>query len=94
MKNATVTINYEAFQTIKEKADKYDAALKEKEEVADIRDALLDMLATCIKKANEQTTAPHKQFFIAEGIKAICKHYDMDLETEFGKLNEGKAPKE
>lgn len=93
MKDATVTINYESFQSIKKKADKYDDLVRAKEDVLNENHEFIETLCNCIEKANEQKTAVNKQFFIAEGIKAICNHFNMDLNIEFGELDEGKAPK-
>ncbi|WP_337982822.1 hypothetical protein [Lysinibacillus sp. C5.1] len=93
MKNASVTINYESFQSIKEKADKYDEAIRKKEEILSENDEFIDILCSCLEKANEQKVSANKQYFIAQGIKAICKRFDMDLKDEYGELDEGKEPK-
>ncbi len=93
MKNASVTINYESFQSIKEKADKYDEAIREKEDILSENDEFIEMLCGCLEKANEQKVSANKQYFIAQGIKAICKRFDMDLKDEYGELDEGKEPK-
>lgn len=93
MKNATVTINYESFQSIARKADKYDELVRTKEGILNKKDDFIDTLCTCLEKANEQKVSANKQYFIAEGIKAICRHFEMDLKVEFGDLDEGKAPK-
>ncbi|MEK3726799.1 MULTISPECIES: hypothetical protein [unclassified Lysinibacillus] len=93
MKNATVTINYVSFQSIMEKADKYDELVRTKEDVLNKNDSFIDVLCTCLEKANEQKVSANKQYFIAEGIKAICDRFDFDLKSEYGELDEGKAPK-
>lgn len=93
MKNATVTINYESFQSIMKKANKYDELVRTKEDVLNKNDRFIDVLCTCLEKANEQKVSSNKQYFIAEGIKAICDRFDMDLKVEYGELDEGKAPK-
>lgn len=54
MKNATVTINYVSFQSIMEKADKYDELVRTKEDVLNKNDSFIDVLCTCLEKANEQ----------------------------------------
>lgn len=93
MKNATVTINYEGFQSIKQKADKYDEAIRKKEDILSKNDEFIETLCVCLEKANEQKVSANKQYFIAEGIKAICKRFDMNLKDEYGELDEGKEPK-
>ncbi|WP_028562295.1 hypothetical protein [Paenibacillus pinihumi] len=92
MKNATVTIDYTSFQSIKEKADKYDIA-KLTREVANAKEReFVDKICNCIEKANDCKAAEQKQYYIALGIRAICEHYDMDLKIEYGELDEGKSP--
>ncbi|SCY30698.1 hypothetical protein [Lysinibacillus fusiformis] len=93
MKDATVTINYESFQTIKKNADKYDELVRAKEDVLHKNHEFIETLCTCLEKANEQKTAVNKQYYIAEGIKEICSHFDLDLKVKYGELDEGKAPK-
>ncbi|WP_336636867.1 hypothetical protein [Lysinibacillus fusiformis] len=93
MKNATVTINYESFQSLKEKADKYDDAIRKKEDILSKNDEFIETLCVCLEKANEQKVSANKQYFIAEGIKAICNRFDMNLKDEYGELDEGKEPK-
>ncbi|MFF5993691.1 hypothetical protein AAGS61_02900 [Lysinibacillus sp. KU-BSD001] len=93
MKNATVTIDYESFQAIKEKADKYDASCKENKTILDTQSEFVDKLCTYLDLANEQTTAKNKQFFIAQGIRTFCEHYEMDVEVEYEQLDDGVAPK-
>lgn len=93
MKNATVTINYESFQSIMKKADKYDESVRTKEDFLNKKDRFIDVLCTCLEKASEQKVSANKQYFIAEGIKAICDYFETDLESEYGELDEGTAPK-
>lgn len=93
MENATVTINYESFQSIMKKADKYDELVRTKEDILKKQDDFIETLCTCLEKANEQKVSANKQYFIAEGIKAICDRFDFDLKSEYGELDEGKAPK-
>ncbi|WP_107949970.1 hypothetical protein [Lysinibacillus parviboronicapiens] len=93
MKNATVTINYESFQSIKKNADKYDELIRTKEDVLNKNHEFIETLCTCLEKANEQKVSANKQYFIAKGIQAICKHFNMTVEAEYGELDEGKAPK-
>ncbi|MGD2199885.1 hypothetical protein [Lysinibacillus fusiformis] len=93
MKNATVTINYESFQSIKQKADKYDEAVREREDILSKNDEFIETLCVCLEKANEQKVSANKQYFIAEGIKAICNRFDINLKDEYGELDEGKEPK-
>ncbi len=93
MKDATVTINYESFQAIKMNSDKYLEMVRAKEDVLHQNHEFIETLCTCLEKANEQKIAVNKQYYIAEGIKAICIRFDLDLKTEYGDLDEGKAPK-
>jgi|GEM_PF-2339634 len=93
MKDATVTISYESFQDIKKNADKYEKLVQAKEDVLHKKNEFIETLCTCLEKANEQKTSVNKQYYIAEGIKAICSHFDMDLKVEYGEVDEGKAPK-
>lgn len=92
MKNATVTIDYTSFQAIKEKADKYDELIRAREDVLNKNEEFIETLCISLEKANEQKDSANKQYFIAEGIKAICSRFDMDLKVEYGELDEGKAP--
>lgn len=92
MKNATVTINYASFRNIKEKADKFDGAKQEREKAFEKRDKFIDEICECIDKANDQNLLEHKQHFIAQGIRAICEYYDMDISVEYEGLDEGQAP--
>ncbi|MCE4044575.1 hypothetical protein LXM56_10595 [Lysinibacillus fusiformis] len=93
MENATVTINYESFQSIVKKANKYDELVRTKEDILKKQDDFIEVLCNCLEKANEQKVSSNKQYFIAEGIKAICDRFDFDLKSEYGELDEGKAPK-
>ncbi|MFY0519350.1 hypothetical protein ACOMCU_16205 [Lysinibacillus sp. UGB7] len=92
MNNATVTINYESFQSIKDKADKYDKLIQENEQISAEQDKFVELLCKCLDNANEQEASENKQHFIAKAIRAICDHYDMDMNIEYGELDEGKAP--
>jgi hypothetical protein len=92
MKDATVTINYESFQSIKDKADRYDKLVLENENILDVQSKFLDTICDCIENANEQKTLKNKQYFIAKGIRAICENFQMNIEVEFPGLDEGKAP--
>lgn len=92
MKDATVTIGYESFQIIKNNADKYKELVHTNKDALKKIQEFNETLCGVIEKANEQKIAANKQFFIAEGIKAICQYYDMDLSTEFGELDEGEEP--
>ncbi|EON71790.1 hypothetical protein [Lysinibacillus sphaericus] len=91
MKNATVTINYESFQSIKDKADRYDKLNRENEQISAEQDKFVELICKCLDNANEQKASENKQYFIAKGIQAICNRYDMDLEIEYGELDEGKG---
>ncbi|PIJ98110.1 hypothetical protein [Lysinibacillus sphaericus] len=93
MKNATVTINYESFQSIKDKADRYDKLISENKQISAEQDEFVETLCKCLDKANDQKLAVNKQYFIAQGIKAICSHLDTDVKVEYGDLDEGKAPR-
>ncbi|AZS16459.1 hypothetical protein [Paenibacillus lutimineralis] len=92
MNNATVTIDYESFQSIKVKADKYDKAKREQLEASKKHEQFVESLCTSLEKANECETPEQKQYYIALGIRAICEHYGMDLKTEYGDLDEGEVP--
>ncbi|MGN4127999.1 hypothetical protein ACMGD3_23795 [Lysinibacillus sphaericus] len=52
----------------------------------------MELICNCLENANEQKASENKQYFIAEGIRAICDHFDMDLKIEYGELDKGKAP--
>lgn len=92
MMGATVTINYESFQSIKDKADRYDRAIQESKDALDVHSKFLDAICDCVENANKQKTLKNKQYFIAKGIRAICENFEMDIEVEFAGLDEGKAP--
>ncbi|MBG9730821.1 hypothetical protein ABD87_15135 [Lysinibacillus sphaericus] len=92
MKNATVAINYESFQTLKDKADRYEKLDRENKKISDEQETFVELMCECLESANEQKTAENKQYFIAKGIQAICDRYDMDIKIEYGELDEGKAP--
>ena len=94
MKNATVTIDYESFQSIKENADKYDKLVRENKQNVDKEAEFIELLCSCLENANAQKTADNKQYFIAQGIRAICERFDIDLMTEYGEVDQGKAPEE
>ncbi|MBA9086521.1 hypothetical protein FHR92_002999 [Fontibacillus solani] len=91
MKDATVTIGYESFQTIRTKADKYDKLISAREDAASKERSFIDQLVTSIEKANECPTAEQKQYHIALGIRAICEYFDYDLKAEYGELDAGQA---
>lgn len=90
--NATVTVDYATFQSIKEKADKLDKAKRDFEKANEEERAFVERICTCIEKANECQTLEHKQYYIAQGIRAICEHWDMDMQDNYGELDEGQAP--
>jgi len=92
MKNATVTIDYVSFQSIKEKADRHDKEQREREKVNAEEKAFVERICNCIEKANECQTAEQKQYYIALGVRAICEHWDMDIQENYGGLDEGRAP--
>lgn len=92
MKNATVTIDYESFQEIKEKADRLESVLKKIDQNEKERNGFMERLMSCIENANGRKAAEQKQYYIAMGIRAICEHYEMDAATEYGELDEGQAP--
>lgn len=92
MKEATVTLSYESFQEIKNKADLYDAIKQSNIARADKDTTFHDAICTSIEKANDSKLLEHKQYYIAQGILAICDHYEMDLIAEYGELDEGEAP--
>lgn len=92
MKNATVTIDYASFQDIKTKADMYDKAKREQKETGAKEEKFVNVICDCIEKANDCKTAEQKQYYIALGVRAICEHYEMDMATEYGELDEGQAP--
>lgn len=90
--NATVTIDYDSFQSIKEKADKYDKEKQVFEKANEEERAFINRICNCIEKANECQTLEQKQYYIAQGIRAICEYWDMDLQDNYGELDEGQAP--
>lgn len=92
MNNATVTINYESFQSIKDKAGRYDELERERKSISAEQEKFIDLICNCLENANEQKASENKQHFIAKGILAICDHFNMDLKVEYGELDEGKAP--
>jgi hypothetical protein len=92
MKSATVTINYESFQTIKTKADMHDKAKQEQREAGTRIEEFTNFICDCIEKANKCKTAEEKQYYIALGIRKICKHYEWDIATEYPGLDTGLAP--
>ena len=93
MKDATVTINYSSFQSIKDKADKYDSLVKDNEALLSKEAEFIEKLCDCLEKANDQNRLANKQFFIAQGILAICERFEMDVDTEFSCLDYGTEPK-
>lgn len=92
MKNATVTIDYASFQDIKTKADMHDKAKREQKEAGAKEEKFVNVICDRIEKANDCKTAEQKQYYIALGVRAICEHYEMDMVTEYGELDEGQAP--
>ncbi|WP_018752193.1 hypothetical protein [Paenibacillus sanguinis] len=92
MKNATVTVDYESFQRLKDRADRYEAMKRNQAEEAKNERKFIECICDCIEKANDARTPENKQYHIAQGIRAICEHYDMDLLTEYAGLDEGEAP--
>ena len=93
MKDATVTINYSSFQSIKEKADKYVSLVQENEVLLSKEADFIERLCNCLEKANEQNRLANKQFFIAQGILAICERFEMNVDEEFKSLDLGTEPK-
>ena len=93
MKDATVTINYSSFKSIKEKADKYDSLVQENEVLLSKEADFIERLCNCLEKANEQNRLANKQFFIAQGILAICERFEMNVDEEFKGLDSGTEPK-
>ncbi|WP_128102803.1 hypothetical protein [Paenibacillus sp. DCT19] len=92
MNNATVTLDYESFQSIKRNADLYENLMRNVDEVKNQQKQFIDRLIYCLEKTNEQKVIENKQFYVAEGIKVICEYYEMDLADSYGELDEGKAP--
>lgn len=91
MKNATVTIDYESFQRLKEQADKYNQAKQNQTAATEKEHKFVERICNCIELANDAPVLEQKQHYIAQGIRAICEHYDMDLQVEYGELDEGQA---
>lgn len=92
MKDATVTINYSSFQSIKDKADKYDSLIKENEALLSKEAEFIDKICNCLESANEQNRLANKQFFIAQEILAICERFEMNVDIEFNGLDYGTEP--
>ncbi|MNW41814.1 hypothetical protein D3C74_189680 [compost metagenome] len=93
MKDATVTLSYESFQEIKKKANMYDVTKQSNLAREDRQVQFIDSICQSLEKANDSRLLEHKQYYIAQGIRAICEHYYMDLKTEYGELDEGQDPK-
>lgn len=94
MKNATVTMPYEDFQNIKNKADMYDKEAKEREERRNTNANFIDTLCECIEKGAVCKEAGGKQYFLFKGLEAICARYDMDMKKEYGEIEAGTEPSE
>lgn len=94
MKDATVTLSYEDFQEIKRKADLHDSTKESNLAREERQVKFIESICQAIEKANDCKLLEHKQYYIAQGIRSICEHYDMDLLAEYGELDEGQDPEE
>ncbi len=94
MKNATVTMPYDDFQHIKNKADMYDKEAKEREEIKNAKTNFIDTLCECIEKGAVCKEAGEKQYYLVRGLRAICTRYDMDMKKEYGEIEAGTEPSE
>ena len=79
MKNVTVTMEYETFENLKKKADKYTSVHQYyQNELAKQADFVVSICES-IEKANDCALLENKQYHFAQGIKAIWKFYETEI---------------
>lgn len=85
-------MNYGDFEELKKKADKYTAVHQYYQNELTKQAEFVVSICEAIEKANDYTTLENKQYYIAQGIKAICNFYETDMTVEYGELDEGQVP--
>ena len=88
MKNATVSMPFNDFMTIKNRADQLDRKRKNE----DKKDEFLENLVTCIEDLIDTEGSHHKQYYLAKAINLICDYYELDVTKEYGEVDPGVAP--
>lgn len=94
MKNATVTMPFDDFMAIKNKADKFENLLRHQDEKETEEVGFIDELVACIESMANAKEESHRQFHLAKSLQAICNYFDMNMFEEYGEIDMGVEPPE
>lgn len=94
MKNATVTMPFDDFMAIKNKADRLEKEVNNQGQKMTEKDVFLDELIACIENMADAKEESHRQFHLAKSLQAICNYFDMNMFEEYGEIDMGVEPPE